>query len=150
MLFLVRFYRSYRQSKPLKTPFEQLYNNYNTLQITELRDYNIICLVHKFIHNLQDLPEIYRSYFTFNSEIHSYNTRTSSNLHIQQFNSNLGYGNIKILGSNLWNKLTKTIKIIKSPFMIKRKLKFILKKKKKNAFKTFRFYLIFSRHNIII
>ena len=69
------------QSKPLKTPVEQLYNNYNTLQITELRDYNILCLVHKFIHNLQDLPEIYHSYFTFNSEIHSYNTRTSSNLH---------------------------------------------------------------------
>ena len=115
------------QSKPLKTPVEQLYNNYNTLQITELRDYNIICLVHKFIHNLQDLPEIYHSYFTFNSEIHSYNTRTSSNLHIQQFNSNLGYRHITILESNLWNKLPKTIKIIKSPFIFKTKLKFILK-----------------------
>ena len=30
------------QSKPLKTPVEQLYNNYNTLQITELRDYNAL------------------------------------------------------------------------------------------------------------
>ena len=51
------------QSKPLKTPVEQLYNNYNTLQITELRDYNIICLVHKFIHNLQYLPEIISQLF---------------------------------------------------------------------------------------
>ena len=100
------------QNKSIKTPIEILNKNYNTLQIPQLRDFNIICLIHKFVYSCHELPEIYQNYFIYNSEIHSHETRKSSALHLIQTNSNLGQRNIKFMGSQLWNKAPISIKMI--------------------------------------
>ena len=91
------------QNKPIKTPVELLYKNYNTLQISQLRDFTIICLIHKFVHSCHELPEIYQNYFICNSEIHSHKTRKSNALYLTQTNSNLCQRNIKFMGSQSIN-----------------------------------------------
>ena len=120
------------QNKSIKTPIEILYKNYNTLQIPQLRDFNIICLIHKFVHSCHELPEIYRDYFIYNSEIHSHKTRKSSALHLIQTNSNLGQRNIKFMGSRLWNKTPISIKMINNINIFRKKLKIILGNNKIN------------------
>ena len=114
------------QNKSIKTQIKILYRNYNTLQIPQLRDFNIICLIHKFVYSCHELPEIYQSYFIYNSEIHSHKTRKSSALHLIQTNSNLGQRNIKFMGSQLWNKTLISIKMITNINIFKKKLKIIL------------------------
>ena len=78
-----------------------LYKKFNSLQIPQLRDYNILFLVHRFVFDSKHLPEIYHHYFTFNAEIHTHNTRQKDSLHTASWHSQLGKRNIKILGSNL-------------------------------------------------
>ena len=119
------------QNKPIKTPVELLYKNFKTLQIQQLRDFNIISLIHKFVHSRQELPEIYHSYFIYNSEIHSHKKRKSSALHLTQTNSSLGQRNIKFMGSQLWNKIPTSIKMINKFNIFRKKLKIILGNKDK-------------------
>ena len=110
------------QNKPLRTPVADLYKKLNTLQITQLRDYNILFLVHRFVFDSKHLPEIYHHYFTYNAEIHTHNTRQLDSLHTASWHSQLGERNIKILGSNLWNSLPKSIRSIGNARIFKRKL----------------------------
>ena len=60
------------QDKPIRTPVDFLYKNYDSLTILQSRDIAIVCLVHKFVNNVQVLPEIYQHYFSFNYELHTY------------------------------------------------------------------------------
>jgi len=62
-----------------------LYINYNTLPITELHEFYIICLIHKFMHHKRLLPRIYHNYFTENYKIHCYNTRNKNDLYIHVY-----------------------------------------------------------------
>ena len=58
------------QNKPLYVPqLQTCKKKFNTLQITQLRDYNILFLVHRFVFDSKHLPQIYHHYFTFNAEI---------------------------------------------------------------------------------
>ena len=50
----------------------ELYTTYNTLPITELHQFQIICIIHKFIYHRDLLPKIYHNYFTENFKIHQY------------------------------------------------------------------------------
>ncbi|MFZ2537305.1 MAG: reverse transcriptase domain-containing protein, partial [Oscillospiraceae bacterium] len=115
------------QFKPLLYPVVKLYENFDTLQIPKLRDFNIICLVHNVIHNAPELPEIYHNYFTSNLTIYSHNTRGSRDLHMSFSRSNTGKRNIKILGCKLWNQIPKSLKCIKSHPVFKRKIKLFVK-----------------------
>jgi len=65
------------QRKPITTPIRELYKTYNTLLITDLHKQQLLLLVHKFIHHPELLLEIFinNKFFTFNDEIHKYNTR---------------------------------------------------------------------------
>ena len=113
------------QNKPLRTAVADLYKKFNTLQITQLRDYNILFLVHRFVFDSKPLPEIYHQYFTFNAEIHTHNTRQLDSLHTASWHSQLGKRNIKILGSNLWNSLPKSIRSIGNARIFRRKIKLL-------------------------
>ena len=87
-----------------------LYINYNTLPIPELHMFQIICLVHKFMHHRNSLPEIYHSYFIENYRIHQYNTRNKGDLHLSNINSRLGSRAINYKGCILWNSLPAELK----------------------------------------
>ena len=44
----------------------------------------LLLFVHKYVHHPEKLPEIFvaDTFFIFNEEIHYYNTRNKSNMHI--------------------------------------------------------------------
>ena len=88
------------ENKPLRTPIFQLYKNFNTLPIPELHQFQLLCLVHKYFNNKDRLPVIFSNFFTPNTEIHSYNTRSINNLHLSSINTLSGARCIK---SNLAN-----------------------------------------------
>jgi len=60
-----------------------LYSMYNTLKIPNLHKYNILLFVHKFFHHPYQLPDIFVSYFTINSEYHGYCTRSKGDPHLE-------------------------------------------------------------------
>jgi len=62
----------------------QLYKKYrpNTLPIPELHNYQILLLVHKLLNQSNKLPAAFGGYFVPNSAVHSYSTRSSSDLHL--------------------------------------------------------------------
>jgi len=62
-----------------------LYNNYtgyDTQFVTDLHKLRIFLLVQKYVHHRDKLSGIYKNYFLFNNDIHSYNTRSASNIHL--------------------------------------------------------------------
>ena len=72
-------------SKPLSTPTRELYKTYNT-QLLDLHKQQLLLFVHKYVglHHPEKLPEIFVAdkFFIFNEDIHDYNTRNKSNMHI--------------------------------------------------------------------
>jgi len=100
-----------------------LYINYNTLPITELHEFYIICLIHKFIHHKHLLPIIYHKYFTENYKIHCYNTKNKNDLYTSAVSHSLGSRAIYFKGFTLWNQLPVHLKSIISITTFKRKFK---------------------------
>jgi hypothetical protein len=114
------------QFKPYRTHVSHLYKSFNTLTIPLLHQLNIILIIHKYVHHVKDLPEIYQNYFTFNDQIHSHNTRASRSLHIAHFDSNWGRRSIKVLGSQLWNNVPKSTRCLKNFTKFKKAIKQML------------------------
>ena len=65
------------QFKNIRTPLKDLYREFNTLKLKDLHHYNLCCIVHKFIHTPDLLPEAMNELFCRNEQIHNYNTRQS-------------------------------------------------------------------------
>ena len=57
------------------------------------------------------LPELFSSMFTTNSQIHTYPTRTSSNLHITIGNFKGVYRTVRYSGVKIWNNIKSQINI---------------------------------------
>lgn len=60
------------QNKPLDTPTQILYTNFNTLPIPKLYELHILLLMHKYYYNKWKLPAVFYNYFLENCNIHSY------------------------------------------------------------------------------
>src|SRR5260221_9514353 len=80
-------------------------------------------LVHKFVHHVEELPEIYQEYFTYNMNVHHHNTRISTALHVSQAKTNVGLKGIKLVASKLWNELPETARQVKNPTIFKKLVK---------------------------
>ena len=61
------------QFKNIRTPLKDLYREFNTP--VKLHHYNLCCIVHKFIHNPDLLPEATNELFCCNEQIYNYKTR---------------------------------------------------------------------------
>ena len=57
------------------------------------------------------LPELFSSRFTTNSQIHTYPTRTSSNLHIPIGNLKMVYRTVRYSAVEIWNNIKSKINI---------------------------------------
>jgi len=113
------------QCKPITTPIRELYKTYNTLLITDLHKQQLLLFVHKFIHHPELLPEIFinNKFFTFNDEIHKYNTRIKSNIHLYQSTTSAGLRSVSHKAAVLWNELPLTLKRMTSSTAFKCNIK---------------------------
>ena len=59
------------------------------------------CFMYKAMNNL--LPEAFANFVELNSNIHSHETRSSSNIHVVSFPLNVRKANIKCHGTSVWN-----------------------------------------------
>ena len=66
--------------KNIKTPINSLYREFGVLKLRDLRDFNICCIVHKFIHFPHLLPDAINNIFR-SDQIHYYDTRHKKDLH---------------------------------------------------------------------
>ena len=69
------------------------------------------------------LPMFYKDYFTTNDKIHTYNTRSASNIHITYERTNYGKFFLKYRGAVVWNSLPAVLKESKSYRTFKKSLK---------------------------
>jgi len=98
------------QNRSITTPICQLYKSYNTLLIPDLHKHKqqLLHFVYKYvIHHPALLPEAFINsrYFIFNDEIHNYNTRTKTNLHLYYSSSSAGLRTTRHKAAVLWNEL---------------------------------------------
>ena len=112
------------QFKNIRTPLKDLYREFNTLKLKDLHHYNLCCIVHKFIHTPDLLPEAINELFCRNAQIHNYNTRQRKDLFPVKTNTKLyGEKTISFQGTTLWNNLPNHIKEISTIRAFKHKLK---------------------------
>ena len=69
------------------------------------------------------LPATFDSFFTLNRDFHSHHTRSSTKIHITYVRTNYNKHSFKYKGSQVWNKLPKTVKTAKSIYIFKKKIK---------------------------
>ena len=65
-------------------------------------------IVMKFVHRckMNNIPEVFRDYFTDRSKVHNYNTRYSNLYEIPKFQSySYGGRTVRYMGSNIYNKI---------------------------------------------
>ena len=105
---------------PLK---DLLYREVNTLKLEDLHHYNKCCIVHKFIHTPDLLPEAINELFCQNEQIHNYNTRQRKDLRPVKITKLYGEKTISLQGTTLWNNLPNHIKEISLLRAFKPKLK---------------------------
>jgi len=112
------------QSALRKAPVSDLYENFNTLNIPDLHNLQILVLIHKFFYHKEKLTVIfYTSYFNANFLFHNHDTRNRDNLHLARCKTSYGLKCIKYKGTNLCNQLSSELKLITSINSFKCKLK---------------------------
>jgi len=92
------------QYKPSRFCIAELYKAYCTLSIHQLRDYQILLFMHKYVYNIFKLPSALLTYFDDNKLIRQYNARQKGDFHTYVVNTKSEKRSIKVKGSNLWNK----------------------------------------------
>ena len=57
------------------------------------------------------LPSVFQNYFTTNSNVHTYATRSRSNTHMNRHSTTYGQRCLKYKGAHLWNNLPERLKM---------------------------------------
>ena len=57
------------------------------------------------------LPSVFQNYFTTNSNVHTYATRSRSNIHMNRHSTTYGQRCLKYKGAYLWNNLPERLKM---------------------------------------
>ena len=69
------------QFRNIKTPINNLYREFGVVKLADMHDFNICCIVHKFMYLRRLLSEAINDIFCRNEQIHHYNTRNKKDLH---------------------------------------------------------------------
>ena len=97
-----------------------LFQSLNTLKIQDLHSLQVGIFMYQFHHNLFPDDLLEQNYFTMNNEVHNYNTRGVTNIHVGLVNTCLAYNTIRIQGALLWNTLPTSLKNAPSINVFKR------------------------------
>ena len=84
-------------------PSAPLFKTLNILSVSEVNSLQICIFVYKCIYDHHNLPNGFKGFFSLNSDIHSYVTRHSRDLHVPYCHTSLRQFSIRYRGSNLWN-----------------------------------------------
>ena len=76
-----------------------------------------------FKHHIDELPNVFKSYFVKHAENHNYTTRNAQDYVINKITKMFSNQAIRNCGPTFWNSLEKTVKQSKSVKIFKNKLK---------------------------
>jgi hypothetical protein len=111
------------QNRPRHTDLKSLYQEYGTLPIDELHEYQLLLFVYKIINCNEHLPDLFKNYFDENSVLHSHNTRSKSDLHLYRVKTTYGQRCLKHKAVVLWNNLPDHMKVFDTLTTVKAKMK---------------------------
>ena len=100
---------------------KHLYQDLKFLPFEHLHNLSIGMFMYKYAHN--ELPFIFKDWFTYNHEIHSYNTRQSQHLHPEQFLYDRGLKSLRYHGVLLWNRILEVMNTDVSLEIFKKNMK---------------------------
>ena len=87
-----------------------LYQKYKILKMDDV--YKLELGKFMYLYDVNDLPEIFETYFLSIDHAHHYNTRSKSNgnYFVNSVRTNSGKNSIKFLGARLWNQIESQLK----------------------------------------
>ena len=101
---------------------EPIFLQLKILDIYKINDY--LCSLFMYHFNYcQNLPGFYNDYFKQNNELHNYNTRNSTKLHMSYKRTNYRKYTVFNTEVSIWSCLDEEIKNIKSYFPFKKTAK---------------------------
>jgi len=81
----------------------ETFKKLNILTIFNLYKFQVFTFMYQSHNN--SLPKIFNNYFTVNTNIHNHYTRSSQNLHLIQYRTNVRSFSIRMAGPRLWNSI---------------------------------------------
>ena len=105
---------------------DPLFNKLKILPLSKISDYSIIILMYKYARGM--LPSVFNDMFIRNYEIHSYNTRQSTKIHVPKVKTAAYHNSFKYKGTLLWNFISDKINCNCSLAAYKHQLKLYLLK----------------------
>ena len=98
-----------------------LFQNTKLLKLQDINKLQLGCFMYQFHNN--HLPKCFENYFIYQNQRHNHNTRTSNNISVETYRTNVKYFSIKVAGPLFWNNLNKNIKESRSIHVFKNSLK---------------------------
>ena len=86
---------------------QPIFKQLRILKIHDLNSYLVTIFMNKFFH--RELPYIFNDMFYFNSSIHAYATRQSSEFHVPLVKTNYTKCSIRYAGVILWNQTVHSV-----------------------------------------
>ena len=77
------------QFKHRKSPVNDLYVTFGVLKLADMQKYNLLAIMHKFMHTPNEFHTALKDLFIQHSEIHGYNTRNKYDLHATHVNTKI-------------------------------------------------------------
>ena len=96
------------------------------LTVYDINRYQTGSFIFRCINYPYTLPPIFQTYFVHNEEIHNYNTRTASKLHVNQVRTTTRKMTLRQSGTLFWNSLDDNIIQSKTLKLFQSKLKCLL------------------------
>ena len=101
-------------------PSAVLFKQLGILPYAELRDYNIMLFMHKYLHGSQ--PEIFEGQWTFRHQVHNYNTRARTDFNVDTATRAFLFKSPLIQFPLIFNSLPNEIKNIRDFKQFKKKV----------------------------
>ena len=94
------------QFKHRNSPADDLYVTFGVLKLADMQKYNLLTIMHKFMHTPNEFPTALKDLFIQHSKIHGYNTRNKYDLHATHVNTKIyGYKKLSYIIRQYWNSL---------------------------------------------
>jgi len=98
------------QNKTYNCTVTELCGNYNTSTLTTLHQFQLLFLVHKYVHHRYLLPNSFTNYIVLNRTIHKHDNRIQNNVHLGIANKHFGKRRLRFNTSTICNSLTHSLK----------------------------------------
>ena len=95
---------------PFRSRLDPLYHRCGIIKLGHIHEFEVLKLMHQYFDD--KLPMAFTEFFTKQSNIHSYSTRSASSgsFHVPRYSSSRTQKSIKYIGVKLWNALPNTIR----------------------------------------